>query len=98
LVTSKVRFTGATQAKRGKFERADEATLFLDEVGDMSLKTQSKVLRALRGTTLRAGRLRRQQFVLTCVVIAATNKKLEEEIERGRFRADFVLSAERHPI
>lgn len=80
-------FSGATQAKRGKFERADGATLFLDEVGDMSLKTQSKVLRALE----------EQRFEpvgseatinVDARVIAATNKKLEEEIEAGRFRAD----------
>ncbi len=80
-------FTGATQAKRGKFERADGATLFLDEVGDMSLKTQSKVLRALE----------EQRFepvgsevsvTVDARVIAATNKRLEAEIERGAFRAD----------
>jgi two-component system nitrogen regulation response regulator NtrX len=80
-------FTGATQAKRGKFERADGATLFLDEVGDMSVKTQSKVLRALE----------EQRFepvgsdaavTVDARVIAATNKILEAEIERGAFRAD----------
>ena len=80
-------FTGATQARRGKFEQADGATLFLDEVGDMSLKTQSKVLRALE----------EQRFEpvgsdtpisVDVRVIAATNKRLEAEIERGTFRAD----------
>jgi two-component system nitrogen regulation response regulator NtrX len=80
-------FTGATQARRGKFERADDATLFLDEIGDMSLKTQSKVLRALEeqrfepvGSEITVN--------VDARVIAATNKKLEEEIERGVFRAD----------
>jgi two-component system nitrogen regulation response regulator NtrX len=80
-------FTGATQARRGKFEQADGATLFLDEVGDMSLKTQSKVLRALeeqRFTPVGS----ETQISVDARVIAATNKKLEAEIERGLFRAD----------
>src|SRR5262245_3705240 len=80
-------FTGATQAKRGKFERADSATLFLDEVGDMSLKTQSKVLRALEEHRFEP--VGSETPVSVDVrVIAATNKKLEAEIERGVFRAD----------
>jgi len=80
-------FTGATQAKRGKFERADSATLFLDEVGDMSLKTQSKVLRALEEQRFEP--VGSETPVSVDVrVIAATNKRLEAEIERGVFRAD----------
>jgi len=80
-------FTGATQAKRGKFERADGATIFLDEVGDMSLKTQSKVLRALEEQRFEP--VGSESTVTVDVrVIAATNKKLEAEIERGTFRAD----------
>lgn len=80
-------FTGATQAKRGKFERADGATLFLDEVGDMSLKTQSKVLRALEEQRFEP--VGSEATVNVDVrVIAATNKKLDEEIESGAFRAD----------
>jgi two-component system nitrogen regulation response regulator NtrX len=80
-------FTGATQAKRGKFEQADGATLFLDEVGDMSLKTQSKVLRVLEGQRFEP--VGSESSVSVDVrVIAATNKKLEAEIERGAFRAD----------
>lgn len=78
---------GATE-KRGTFERANGGTLFLDEVGDMSLKTQSKVLRALEeqrfvpvGAT--------QPINVDVRVIAATNKNLEEEIARGNFREDF---------
>jgi two-component system nitrogen regulation response regulator NtrX len=80
-------FTGATQAKRGKFERADGATLFLDEVGDMSLKTQSKVLRALEEQRFEA--VGSENPVTVDVrVIAATNKRLEAEVERGTFRTD----------
>src|ERR1700748_2428046 len=78
---------GGPAEKRGTFERADGGTLFLDEVGDMSLKTQAKVLRALD----------EQRFLpvgashpvhVDVRVIAATNKDLEEEIVRGNFRED----------
>ena len=80
-------FTGATQAKRGKFEQADDATLFLDEIGDMSLKTQSKVLRALEEQRFQP--VGSENTITVDVrVIAATNKKLEAEIEKGLFRAD----------
>lgn len=80
-------FTGATQAKRGKFERADGATLFLDEVGDMSMKTQSKVLRALEEQRFEP--VGSETTITVDVrVIAATNKRLEAEIENGAFRAD----------
>jgi two-component system, NtrC family, nitrogen regulation response regulator NtrX len=80
-------FTGATQAKRGKFERADGATLFLDEIGDMSLKTQSKVLRVLEEQHFEP--VGSESSISVDVrVIAATNKRLEAEIERGLFRAD----------
>jgi len=80
-------FPGATSDKEGKFQRADRGTLFLDEVGDMSLKTQSKVLRTLE----------QQRFVpvgsddpvtVDVRVIASTNKDLEEEIAKGNFRED----------
>jgi two-component system, NtrC family, nitrogen regulation response regulator NtrX len=80
-------FTGATTAKRGKFELADGATLFLDEVGDMSARTQAKVLRVLeeqRFAPVGSG----AQIRVDIRVIAATNKRLEDEIERGSFRAD----------
>lgn len=80
-------FTGATQAKRGKFERADGATIFLDEVGDMSLKTQSKVLRALEEQRFEPVGSE-TSITVDARVIAATNKRLEAEIERGTFRAD----------
>lgn len=80
-------FAGALEDKTGKFAKADGGTLFLDEVGDMSLKTQAKVLR-----TLDEGRyepLGSAETVQADVrVIASTNKNLEEEIERGNFRED----------
>jgi two-component system nitrogen regulation response regulator NtrX len=80
-------FAGAHESKVGKFQKADGGTLFLDEVGDMSLRTQSKVLRALeeqRFEPLGAG-----EFVTVDVrVVASTNKNLEEEIEHGNFRED----------
>jgi two-component system, NtrC family, nitrogen regulation response regulator NtrX len=80
-------FTGASEDKAGKFQKADGGTLFLDEVGDMSLKTQSKVLRVLEEG--RVEPLGSNQAVTVDVrVIAATNKKLEEEIGRNCFRED----------
>jgi two-component system, NtrC family, nitrogen regulation response regulator NtrX len=80
-------FTGASDDKVGKFQKADGGTLFLDEVGDMSLKTQSKVLRVLEEQ--RVEPLGSNQPVTVDVrVIAATNKKLEEEIGRNAFRED----------
>ena len=80
-------FTGASEDKVGKFQKADGGTLFLDEVGDMSLKTQSKVLRVLEEQ--RVEPLGSNQPVNVDVrVIAATNKKLEEEIGRNAFRED----------
>ncbi|HKP48329.1 MAG TPA: sigma-54 dependent transcriptional regulator [Pyrinomonadaceae bacterium] len=80
-------FTGATSAKKGKFELADGATLFLDEIGDMSPNVQAKVLRVLEeqrfepvgsGTSIK----------VDVRVIAATNKRLDAQIEQGKFRAD----------
>ncbi|MBX5494725.1 MAG: sigma-54-dependent Fis family transcriptional regulator [Bryobacteraceae bacterium] len=80
-------FTGATEDKIGKFQKADGGTLFLDEVGDMSLKTQAKVLRALEEQRFEP--VGADSSVQVDVrVIAATNKNLEEEIERGNFRED----------
>jgi two-component system, NtrC family, nitrogen regulation response regulator NtrX len=79
---------GGPAEKRGTFERADAGTLFLDEVGDMSLKMQAKVLRALdeqRFTPVGAS----QALHVDVRVIAATNKDLEEEIAKGNFREDF---------
>jgi two-component system nitrogen regulation response regulator NtrX len=80
-------FTGASEDKAGKFQKADGGTLFLDEVGDMSLKTQSKVLRVLE-----EGRVEplgsNQPVTVDVRVIAATNKRLDEEIGRNLFRED----------
>jgi two-component system nitrogen regulation response regulator NtrX len=80
-------FQGAAEDKVGKFQRADGGTLFLDEVGDMSLKTQAKVLRAL--DEQRFEPLGAAEFIQVDVrVVASTNKNLEDEIERGNFRED----------
>jgi two-component system nitrogen regulation response regulator NtrX len=83
-------FTGALAARKGKFELADGGTLFLDEIGDMTLKTQAKVLRALQeqkvepvgGTS---------SVTVDVRVIAATNKNLEEELRKGAFRDDLFF-------
>jgi two-component system, NtrC family, nitrogen regulation response regulator NtrX len=80
-------FTGASEDKVGKFQKADGGTLFLDEVGDMSLKTQSKVLRVLEEQRVEPLGSNRQVNV-DVRVIAATNKKLEDEIGRNTFRED----------
>jgi two-component system nitrogen regulation response regulator NtrX len=80
-------FTGATAARKGKFELADGGTLFLDEVADMSARVQAKMLRALEESRFEpvGGNA---QVRVDVRVIAATNKRLPEEIERGIFRAD----------
>ncbi len=78
---------GASKDKTGKFQQADGGTLFLDEVGDMSLKTQARVLRVLeeqRFEPVGSGRI----VQVDVRVIAATNKNLEEEIAKGNFRED----------
>ena len=80
-------FTGATSLRKGKFDQANEGTLFLDEIGDMSLKTQAKVLRILQERKFeRVGGNRTIEVDVR--VVAATNKDLEEEITAGRFRED----------
>jgi two-component system nitrogen regulation response regulator NtrX len=80
-------FTGATQRKVGKLEKADGGTLFLDEVGDMSLKTQAKVLRALEEQRFEPVGSS-SPLSVDVRVIAATNKDLDEEMEKGNFRQD----------
>jgi two-component system nitrogen regulation response regulator NtrX len=80
-------FTGAQDDKIGKLQKADGGSLFLDEVGDMSLKTQAKVLRALEEQRFEAVGAA-QSIQVDVRVIAATNKNLEDEIERGNFRED----------
>ncbi len=80
-------FTGAIQARRGKFEIADGGTIFLDEIGDMSLMTQAKILRILQEHCFeRVGGT--QTLEVNVRVIAATNKELAEEMAAGRFRED----------
>ena len=90
-------FTGATEKQIGKFEQADKGTIFLDEVGDMSPKTQAKVLRVLQeGEVERLGSAR--TIKVDVRVIAATNKDLEEEIAQGRFREDLYYRLKVIPI
>ena len=80
-------FTGATSMRIGKFEQADGGTLFLDEIGDMSFRSQAKVLRALEEGTIES--VGGNKLIRVDVrVIAATNKNLEEEISKGNFRDD----------
>ena len=80
-------FTGATEKKRGKFDLAHEGTIFLDEVADMSLKAQAKILRILQEKKIE--RVGGSTLIPTDVrVLAASNKNLEEEMEAGRFRQD----------
>jgi two-component system nitrogen regulation response regulator NtrX len=90
-------FTGATEKQVGKFEQADKGTIFLDEIGDMSPKTQAKVLRVLQeGEVERLGSAR--TIKVDVRVIAATNKNLEEEIEKGHFRDDLYFRLAVIPI
>jgi two-component system nitrogen regulation response regulator NtrX len=90
-------FTGATEKQVGKFEQADKGTIFLDEIGDMSAKTQAKVLRVLQeGEVERLGSAR--TIKVDVRVIAATNKNLEEEIEKGHFREDLYFRLAVIPI
>ena len=90
-------FTGATEKQIGKFEQADRGTIFLDEVGDMSPKTQAKVLRVLQeGEVERLGSAR--TIKVDVRVIAATNKDLEAEIEKGTFREDLYFRLSVIPI
>jgi two-component system NtrC family response regulator len=80
-------FTGATSLKRGKFEFADKGTLFLDEVGEMSLNLQIKLLRVLQEQEFqRVGG--NKDIRVDVRIIAATNKDLKEEVDEGRFRED----------
>ncbi|MCL4810987.1 MAG: sigma-54 dependent transcriptional regulator [Vicinamibacteraceae bacterium] len=90
-------FTGATEKQIGKFEQADRGTIFLDEVGDMSQKTQAKVLRVLQeGEVERLGSARTLKVDVR--VIAATNKQLEDEIAKGTFREDLYFRLSVVPI
>ncbi len=90
-------FTGAFERKRGKFELADEGTLFLDEVGDMSLSAQSKVLRIIETQEFqRVGGSR--NIKVDVRIITATNKDLKEEAKKGTFREDLLYRLNVIPI
>ncbi len=90
-------FTGATEKQIGKFELAHKGTIFLDEVGDMSLRTQAKVLRVLQeGEVERIGSQKTIQVDVR--VIAASNKDLESAIESGQFREDLFFRLSVIPI
>jgi len=90
-------FTGATASRKGKFEMADGGTLFLDEIGDMTLKTQAKVLRALQEQKIEpVGGA--PSVNVDVRVIAATNKNLEDEIRKGAFREDLYFRLNVIPI
>jgi len=89
-------FTGALKDQTGKFVQADGGTIFLDEVGDMSLKTQAKVLRVLQDGEVEP--VGGKPLTVDVRVIAATNKNLPEEIRRGRFREDLYYRLNVVPI
>jgi two-component system, NtrC family, nitrogen regulation response regulator NtrX len=90
-------FTGAHASKRGKFDQADGGILFLDEIGDMSLNTQAKILRILQEQKFeRVGG--NKTIKVNVRVLAATNKNLEEDIEAGKFRADLFWRLNVVPI
>jgi two-component system nitrogen regulation response regulator NtrX len=90
-------FTGATERRLGRFELAHEGTLFLDEVGDLSGEAQAKLLR-----TLETGELQRigaeRSLRVDVRMVAATNRRLEEEVEEGRFREDLFFRLNVFPL
>jgi two-component system nitrogen regulation response regulator NtrX len=90
-------FTGAISLKRGLFEVADKGTIFLDEIGDMSLGAQAKVLRVLQtGDFNRVGG--EKTLTTDCRVVAATNKDLEQAVSDGEFREDLYFRLNVLPI
>lgn len=90
-------FSGADQARAGKFELANEGTLFLDEVGELPLATQPKLLRALQsGEVQRIGSDAQHQVDVR--IVAATNRDLRQEVAAGRFRADLFHRLSAYPI
>jgi two-component system nitrogen regulation response regulator NtrX len=90
-------FTGSVMSREGKFQAADGGTILLDEVGDMSLRVQTKVLRAIQeGEIERVGS--DKTITVDVRVLAATNKNLEEEIAAGRFREDLYFRLNVVPI
>lgn len=90
-------FTGAADARSGKFELADGSTLFLDEIGEIPLATQTKLLRVMQsGEIQRVGS--DQNLTVDVRVVAATNRNLQEEVSAGRFRADLYHRLSVYPI
>lgn len=90
-------FTGANSHRTGKFELADEGTIFLDEIGELSLILQAKLLRVIQqGEVQRVGS--DKHLVVNVRIIAATNRQLEKEVEKGTFRADLFHRLNVFPI
>ena len=90
-------FTGAQTARAGWFEKADRGTIFLDEIGEMPLAMQTKLLRALQeGTIVRLGGQR--EITVRVRVVAATNRDLAQEVQRGTFRRDLFYRLNVIPI
>lgn len=90
-------YSGAWEARSGKFELADSGTLFLDEIGEIPLATQTKLLRVLQsGEIQRVGSDR--NLTVDVRVVAATNRNLKEEVSNGRFRADLYHRLSVYPI
>jgi DNA-binding NtrC family response regulator len=83
-------FTGALRSKAGKFEQAGKGTIFLDEIGEMSLSLQTKILQVLQDKVCtRLGGVK--EIKVQCRILAATNRNLEEEIQKGFFRSDLYF-------
>jgi anaerobic nitric oxide reductase transcription regulator len=90
-------FTGANNHRAGKFELADNGTIFLDEIGELPLLIQAKLLRVIQqGEVQRVGS--DKNVMVNVRIIAATNRNLEQEVEAGRFRADLFHRLNVFPI
>lgn len=90
-------FTGATETRTGKFEQADNGTIFLDEIGELPLALQGKLLRVLQEKEIeRIGG--KKTIKVTARIIAATNRSLEKEVAEGRFRSDLFYRLNVFPI